>query len=76
MGCKYEVLYYDYYKGEYISYEYTNSFLKALFTVHKLKKTWRCVSIKFRRNKVKVKGKLNINFNDMTDITCTDGLFE
>ena len=72
MGDKYEVLHWDYYKGEYVSDGYTNSFLKAMYMVHKLERTWHCVTIQFRRDKVKSKGKFDINMNEMTDFTSTD----
>ena len=54
MGGKYEVMYWDWITGKYISEGYTNSFFKAMHMVCKLEKTWDCVSIHFRRNKVKV----------------------
>lgn len=54
MGGKYEVIYWDGLRGKYVSEGYTNSFFKAMSMVRKLEKTWDCVSIQFRRNKVKI----------------------
>ena len=54
MGDKYEVLYYDWHKETYVSEGYTRSFFKAMRMVRKLEKTWDCVAIKFRRDKVKL----------------------
>ena len=53
MGNKYEVLYWDYYTGKEVTVTYTDSFRKALWLVRKYEKKWHCVSIKFRRNRVK-----------------------
>lgn len=53
MENKYEVLYWDYYVGKEVTVTYTGSFLKALWLVRKYEKKWHCVSIKFRRNRVK-----------------------
>ena len=53
MGCKYEVLYWDYRNGVEVTVEHTNSFIRALYLVHKLEKSYHCVTIKFRRNRVK-----------------------
>ena len=55
MGGKYEVIYWDWIREKYVSEGYTNSFFKAMSMVRKLEKTWDCVSICFRRNKVKAK---------------------
>ena len=55
MGGKYEVIYWDWMRSKYVSEGFTNSFFKAMSMVRKLEKTWDCVSIHFRRNKVKVK---------------------
>lgn len=55
MGGKYEILYWDWIDGKYVSKGYTNSFFKAMSMVRKLEKTWDCVFIGFRRNKVNVK---------------------
>jgi hypothetical protein len=65
MGGKYEILYYDWLKKEYVSQGYTESFFKAMRMVRKLEKTWHCVAIKFRRNKVR------INTDSWTSITMT-----
>ena len=54
MEAKYEVLYWDYINGKYVTAEYTNSFIKAMRLVCKLEKKYYCVSIRFRRDKVKV----------------------
>ena len=54
MGGKYEVLYWDWIAGKYISEAYTNSFFKAMRMVRKLEKTWSCVVIQFRRDNVKL----------------------
>ena len=53
MGGKYEVIYWDYKIGKEITEEYTNSIFRAIYLLHKLEKQWHCVTIKFRRNKVK-----------------------
>ena len=53
MGNKYEVSYWDYYVGKEVTVTYTGSFLKAMCLVRKYEKKWHCVSIKFRRNRVK-----------------------
>lgn len=55
MGAKYEVVYWDYKQGKEVSEEYTNSIFRAFYLLHKLEKEWYCVSIKFRRDKVKEK---------------------
>ena len=47
------MLYWDYYVGKEVTVTYTDSFLKALWLVRKYEKKWHCVSIKFRRNRVK-----------------------
>ena len=65
MGGKYEVLYYNWDKDTYVSEGYTNSFFKAMRMVRKLERTWNCVAIKFRRNKVK------IDTSSWTSITMT-----
>ncbi len=53
MGAKYEVLYWDYKNGKYVTVEHTNSFIKAMWLVCKFEKKYPCVSIIFRRDKVK-----------------------
>lgn len=53
MGGKYEVLYWDWQNGEEVTAEYTNSFIRAMRLVRKLERKYNCVSIKFRRDKVK-----------------------
>lgn len=53
IGNKYEVSYWDYYVGKEVTVTYTGSFLKAMWLVKKYEKKWHCVSIKFRRNRVK-----------------------
>lgn len=53
MGTKYEVIYWDYMKGEEVTEEHTNSLFRAVYLVHKLEKRWHCVTVKLRRNKVK-----------------------
>lgn len=52
MGDKYEVLYWDCVKGDYVSKGRTNIFLKAILMVRKLERIWNCVIIKFQRNRV------------------------
>lgn len=54
MGAKYEVIYWDYLKGEEVIEERTNSLFRALYLVRKLEKRWHCVTVKLRRNKVKI----------------------
>ena len=66
MGGKYEVLYWNWVKEEYISEGYTNSFFKAMSMVRKLERTWSCVVIQFRRNKVK------LDIKSWDDVTMTD----
>lgn len=66
MGGKYEVLYWDWVNGDYVSKGYTNSFIKAMLMVRKLEKTWSCVVIQFRRNRVK------LNIKSWDDITMTN----
>lgn len=66
MGGKYEILYWDWIDGKYISEGYTNSFFKAMRMVRKLEKTWSCVVIQFRRDKA----KLDIKF--LNNITMTE----
>jgi hypothetical protein len=53
MGGKYEVLYWDYENGVEVTEEYTNSIFRAIYLLHKLEKKYYCVTIKFRRDKVK-----------------------
>ena len=65
MSWKYEILYYDWLKKEYITEGYTDSFFKAMCMVRKLEKTWDCVAIKFRRDKVKLDIK---SWNNITMI--------
>ena len=65
MGGKYEVLYWDWVKEDFISKGFTNSFLKAMLMVRKLERTWSCVVIQFRRNRVKIDIK---SWNDVTII--------
>lgn len=55
MGGKYEVLYWDYENGVEVPVEYTNSIFRAIYLLHKLEKKSYCVTIKFRRDKVKEK---------------------
>ena len=55
MGAKYEVVYWDYEQGREISVEYTNSIIKAFLLLCKLEREWYCVSIKFRRDRVREK---------------------
>ena len=50
---KYEVTYWDYDRQREVSEYSTDSFFKALRTVHQLEKRYHCVSIRFRRYKVK-----------------------
>lgn len=54
MGGKYEILYWDWIDGKYVSKGYTNSFFKAMSMVRKLERTWDCVVIQFRRNRAKI----------------------
>jgi hypothetical protein len=63
MGGKYEILYWDWVTEKYVSECYTDSFFKAMSMVRKLEKTWGCVVIKFRRNKVKID---TTSWNDIT----------
>lgn len=74
MGDKYEVLYWDYYRSDYVSEGYTNSLLKALLMVRKLEKKWHCVAIKFRRNRVKPNTKLYIDVDteEINNFTSSD----
>ena len=53
MGTKYEVTYWDWTIGKEFVEIRTNSIFKAIYTLLKLEKEWHCVSVKFRRNKVK-----------------------
>lgn len=53
MGAKYEIIYWDYIHGKEVSVEHTNSLLRAWWLLHKLEKEWYCVTIKFRRYKVR-----------------------
>ena len=53
MGGKYEIRYWDYEKGVEVLEEYTNSLFRAIYLLHKLEKKYYCVTIKFRRDKVK-----------------------
>jgi hypothetical protein len=53
MGTKYEVRYWDYIHNTEVTAEHTNSLFRALRLLHKLEKEWYCVSIKFRRDKVR-----------------------
>lgn len=53
MGGKYEVLYWDWKNGKEVSEEITNSIFRAIYLLHKLEKEWYCVTIRFRRGKVK-----------------------
>ena len=55
MGGKYEISYWDWKIGKDIVVEHTNSIFKAIRLLHKLEKEWACVTIKFRRDKVKYK---------------------
>ena len=66
MGGKYEILYWDCVVGKYVSEGYTNSFFKAMSIVRKLEKTWDCVVIQFRRNRVK------LNIKSWDNITMTN----
>ena len=68
MGGKYEILYWDWIDGKYVSKGYANSFFKAMSMVRKLEKTWDCVVIQFRRNKIKLK----LNTNSWNSITMTN----
>ena len=68
MGGKYEVIYWDGDREKYVSEGFTNSFFKAMSMVRKLEKTWGCVFIGFRRNKVKVK----LNTKSWNSITTTN----
>ena len=67
MGGKYEIIYWDWDREKYVSEGFTNSFFKAMSMVRKLEKTWGCVFIGFRRNKVKLK----INTSSCNSITMT-----
>lgn len=53
MGGKYEVIYFDWKNGTEVTEEYTNSIFRAIYLLHKLEKQYYCVTIKFRRDKVK-----------------------
>ena len=53
MGGKYEVIYFDWKIGTEVPEEYTNSIFRAIYLLHKLEKQYYCVTIKFRRDKVK-----------------------
>ena len=53
MGRKYEVIYWDWKVAKEVSVELTDSIFRAIYLLHKLEKEWYCVTIKFRRNKVK-----------------------
>lgn len=53
MGAKYEVIYWDWQNGKEVTEENTNSFVRAMLLVRKLEKQYHCVSIKFRRGKIK-----------------------
>lgn len=53
MGAKYEIRYWDYIHNTEVTVERTNSLFRALRLLHKLEKEWYCVTIKFRRNKVR-----------------------
>ena len=55
--------YWDYIFCKEVSVEHTNSLLRAIYLLHKLEKQWGCVSIKFRRNKVKLN---TYNWDDIT----------
>lgn len=61
MGGKYEVLYWDWTIGKEVSEEITDSIFRAIYLLHKLEKEWYCVTIKFRREKVKEYNKKLIN---------------
>ena len=67
MGGKYEIIYCDWDRNRYVSEGYTNSFFKAMSLVRKLEKTWDCVFIGFRRNKVKAR----LNTDSWNSITMT-----
>ena len=69
---KYEVLYWDYYVGKEVTVTYTGSFLKALWLVRKYEKKWHCVSVKFRRNRVKKVEDMKIVFGDMRNLTADE----
>ena len=53
MGGKYEILYWNWEISKDVVVEYTNSIFRAIYLLHKLEKEWGCVTIKFRRDKVK-----------------------
>lgn len=53
MGTKYEIRYWDYIHNTEVVAERTNSLFRALWLLHKLEKEWHCVTIKFRRDKVR-----------------------
>ena len=53
MGTKYEIRYWDYIHNAEVVAERTNSLFRALWLLHKLEKKWYCVTIKFRRDKVR-----------------------
>lgn len=54
MGAKYEISYWDYTKGKEVVAEHTNSLLRAMWLVHYLEKRWFCVTVKLRRDKVRI----------------------
>ena len=51
MGDKYEVQYWDYNRGKYISIGYFHYFFQAKKVAKKLSKKWYCVSILMRLKK-------------------------
>lgn len=53
MGAKYEVFYWDYRCGKELTYDCTNSIIKAYLLVRKLEKQFHCVGIRFRRDRVR-----------------------
>ena len=54
MGAKYEISYWDYTKREEVVAERTNSLFRAMRLVHCLEKRWFCVTVKLRRDKVRI----------------------
>lgn len=54
MGAKYEISYWDYTKREEVVAEHTNSLLRTMWLVHYLEKRWFCVTVKLRRDKVRI----------------------
>lgn len=48
MGDKYEVSYYDYHVGKYVSFGHYHWFFKAKMIAKKLCKQWYCVKIEMR----------------------------